>query len=96
MAKPEGSKTMTPSGVPSSRPDLAGQFAEQGPVVPGGGADEVLEAVAVVVVAVGDRLGVLALQVGEEPGEVGPGVVPLLVADQAGERTAGRTRRGVR
>ena len=46
-----------------------------------------LEAVPLLVVAVGDRLGVLALQVGDEPGQVGPGVVPLLPAYQAlGER----------
>ena len=46
-----------------------------------------LEAVPLLVVAVGDRLGGLVLQVGDEPGQVGPGVVPLLPADQAlGER----------
>ena len=66
---------------------LAGQLAQQGPVVPGRGADEVLEAVPLLVVAVGDRLGVLVLQVGDEPGQVGPGVVALFLADQAlGER----------
>jgi hypothetical protein len=35
-------------------------------------------------VAIGDRLGVLAIQVGDEPGEVGVGMAALLVADQAG------------
>ena len=48
-----------------------------------------LEAVAVEVVAVGDGLGVLALQVGDQPGEVGVGMVPLLVADQAGGERLG-------
>ena len=66
---------------------LAGQLAQQGPMVPGRGADEVLEAVPLLVMAVGDRLGGLVLQVGDEPGQVGPGVVALLAADQAlGER----------
>src|SRR5215213_1039855 len=56
-------------------------------MVPGRGADEVLEAVTLLVVAVGDRLGGLVLQVGDEPGQVGAGVVALLAADQAlGER----------
>ena len=66
---------------------LAGQLAQQGPVVPGRGADEVLEAMPLLVMAVGDRLGGLVLQVGDEPGQVGPGVVALLPASQAlGER----------
>src|SRR5205085_6234661 len=70
---------------------LAGQLAQQGPVVPGRGADEVLEAVAVPVVAIGDGLGGLVLQVGDEPGQVGPRVVALLLADQArGERPGER------
>jgi hypothetical protein len=63
---------------------LAGQLLEQGLMIPGGGADEVLQPLAVEVVAVGDRLGVLVLQVGDEAGEGDPGMVPLLVADQAG------------
>jgi hypothetical protein len=43
--------------------------------------------VPLLVVAVGDGLGGLALQVGDEPGQVGPGVVALLAAPQAfGER----------
>ena len=46
-----------------------------------------LKAMTLLVVAVGDRLGGLALQVRDEPGQVGPGVVALLAADQAlGER----------
>jgi hypothetical protein len=53
-------------------------------MVPSRGADEVLEAVPLLIVAVGNRLGVLAFQVGDEPGEVGVGMAALLVADQAG------------
>src|SRR5450759_2366838 len=86
-AKPEGSKTITPSGVPRVQAHLAGPFAQPRPMVPGGRADEVLEAVPFLVVAVGDGLGGLVLQVGDEPGQVGPGVVTLLPAGQAlGER----------
>jgi hypothetical protein len=44
-------------------------------MLPGGGADEMLEAVTFLVVTVGDRLGVLAFEVGDEPGEVGLSVV---------------------
>src|SRR5918998_5879609 len=56
-------------------------------MVPGRGADEVLEPVPLLVVAVGDRLGRLGLQVGDEPGQIGAGVVALLAASQAlGER----------
>jgi hypothetical protein len=56
-------------------------------MVPGRGADEVLQAVPLLVVAVGHRLGVLPLQVGDEPGQVGPRMVALLPTDQAlGER----------
>lgn len=58
LANPEGSKTMTPSGAPIARP-----------VVPSRRADEVLEAVPRLVVSVGDRLGGLALEVGDEPGQ---------------------------
>src|SRR5918998_3006918 len=53
-------------------------------MIPGGGADEVLQPLAFEVVAIGDGLGVLAFQVGDEPGEVGVGMAALLVADQAG------------
>ena len=42
-----------------------------------------LKAVPLLVVPVGDRLGVLPLEVGDEPGQVGPGVVALLPAAQA-------------
>jgi hypothetical protein len=84
LANPEDDD---PVGGAQIGPDLVGQFSEQGLVIPGGGADEVLEAVAVEVVAVGDRLGVLAFQVGDEPGAIGMGMASLLVADQAsGER----------
>ena len=72
-----------PVGGAQLAADLLGQLLDQGPVVPGGGADEVLQAVPVLVVAVGDRLGVLVAQVGDQPGQVGPGVVLLLAAHQA-------------
>jgi hypothetical protein len=44
----------------------------------------VLQPVPPLVMAVGDRLGVLPGQVGGEPGEVGAGVLPLLATGQAG------------
>jgi len=43
----------------------------------------VRQAVAIRVVAVGDRLGVLVPQVGDQAGQVGPGVVRLLPAHPA-------------
>jgi hypothetical protein len=58
-------------------------------MIPGGGADEVLKAVPLLVVAVGDRLGVLPPQVGGEPGQIGPGVVLLLPSSQAGDERLG-------
>ena len=42
-----------------------------------------LEAVPLLAVPVGDRLGGLVLQVGDEPGQVGPGMIPLFLASQA-------------
>src|SRR5262249_50677859 len=48
-------------------------------------ADELLQAVAFLVRAIGDRLGVLPPQVGGEPGQVGAGVFPLLAPGQAGD-----------
>ena len=86
LGKAEGSKTSTPSGSPSSGPDLAGQFGQQRPVVPVGLADELLQALAFPVVQVGDGLDVLAAQVGQQPLDVVPGVGPLLGrAEQRGE-----------
>jgi hypothetical protein len=77
------------------RPDLAGQFGKQGAVVPGGLADELLEGLAVLVVVVRDRLGVLAAEAGQEPLGVPPGVVPLLPAGQVSdERFEERTEAG--
>jgi hypothetical protein len=62
------------------RPDLAGQFGHQRPVVPGCLADELLEGLSVLVVVVGDGLDVLARDAGEESLEVAACVVPLLPA----------------
>ena len=75
---------------------LAGQLAQQRPVVPGGRADEVLQAVPLLVVAVGDGLGVLVLQVGDEPGRGRSGRGPAAPGVPGTRRRAGRTRRGVR
>ena len=87
LANPEGSKTITPSGVPISRPTWPASSRSSGRCSQVGRADEVLEAVPLLAVPVGDRLGGLVLQVGDEPGEVGAGVVPLFPASQAlGER----------
>jgi hypothetical protein len=69
-----------PVGGAQRAAHLARQLAQQGLMLPGGGADEMLEAVTVLVVTVGDRLGVLALEVGDEPGEVGLSVVSLFLA----------------
>src|SRR5262249_28902834 len=54
--------------------------AQQGAMVPRRGADEVLQAVSLLVMAVGDRLVVLPLEVRGEPGQGGPGVGALLAA----------------
>jgi hypothetical protein len=65
--------------------DQTGEHVEERPVVPIDLTDEPLDDLAVEVVAVGDRLGVLPLDVGEQPGEVGAGVAP-----RAGERSGER------
>jgi hypothetical protein len=49
-----------PVGFAELFTDLAGQFGEQGPVPPGGLAEELLQPLAFLVVQVGDALGVLA------------------------------------
>jgi hypothetical protein len=43
----------------------------------------VLEAVPLLAVPVGDRLGGLVLEVADQPGQVGPGMVLLLLASEA-------------
>ena len=52
-------------------------------------ADEVLEAVPLLVVAVGDRLGVFPVEVGDESGQVGPGMLALLPPHEAGRERLG-------
>src|SRR3954469_7281055 len=84
LGESRGVEDDDPVGGAQVGPDLAGQFHQQGLMIPRGGADEVLETATVEVGAVGDGLGVLALQVGDEPGEIGLGMASLLVADQAG------------
>jgi hypothetical protein len=65
--------------------DLACQFVQQGAVVPGRLADELLQCLAFLVVQVGDGLGVFIGQVGEQSLEVVMGVAALLVALQGGD-----------
>src|SRR5262249_16268798 len=65
-------------GLAQLGPDLGGQLAEQGAVVPAGLADELLEALALAVVQVGDGLGVLAGQLGQQALDAVPRVGPLL------------------
>ena len=58
-------------GLSQALADLAGEFGDEGLVVPGGLADELLEPLALAVVKVGDALGVLALYaLGESRREV--------------------------
>jgi len=61
-------------------------------VVPRGVADELLEPLAVPVVQVGDGLGGLGPEVGEQPADVLPGVVPLL---RPGESRDERAEEGI-
>ena len=63
--------------------DLTCQGGEQRLVVPGHLPDELLQALAFLVVKVGDRLAGLAFELGEEPGHVLGGMPPLL---RPGER----------
>jgi hypothetical protein len=56
-------------------------------MAPGGLADELLQRPPLLVVPVGDRLGVLVLQVGDQAGDVGAGVPALLAA--LGQRDEG-------
>jgi hypothetical protein len=66
--------------------ELTGQFAGQGLVVPVELTDELLQALALLVVQVGDTLDILALQVGEQSLDVVAGVGTLLRREQgAGE-----------
>ena len=65
--------------------DLAGQFADQRVMVPVHCADEPLNDLAVEVVAIGDRLGILALDVGEQSSEIGEGVAPALRTGERGD-----------
>ena len=58
-------------------------------------ADEPLDDLAVEVVAVGDGLGVLVLEVGEQPGEIGAGVLPALGAGQRGDERLGEVLQSV-
>jgi hypothetical protein len=58
--------------------DLACQFREEGPMVPGRLADELLQGLSLLVVQVGDGLDVLVLQAGEQARRVGAGVTALL------------------
>ena len=69
--------------------DLSDQFVQERAVIPIDLAEEPLDDLSVQVVAVGDRLGVLALDVGEQAGEIGAGMAAAL---GAGER--GRERHG--
>ncbi len=67
--------------------DLAGKFADQRGMVPVNLSDELLEPLAFSVMEVGDALGVLAAQVGQQAADVMVGVDALLGADQRlGER----------
>ena len=67
--------------------DLAGQGGEQRLVVPGDRPDEVLQALPLVVMEVGDRLAGLARELGEEAGHVLGGMTPLLgLVERSGER----------
>src|SRR5262245_51289239 len=50
--------------------DLSNQHGDQGPMVPGSGANEVLDDLALDLDEGGDGLGILAMQVGQQPLEV--------------------------
>jgi hypothetical protein len=68
---------------------LAVQLVDQRHVIPWGSAEVRLECLAVEVVAVGDRLGILVFEVGEQSGEVGAGRLPALGAGQRGDERLG-------
>ena len=89
MGKAEGSKTSTASGRPIARATWRASSSISGSVVPVDFADELLDDLAVLVVAVGDGLGVLAPDVGEQAGEVGTGVAAALGAGQRGGERLG-------
>jgi hypothetical protein len=72
--------------LPQLRGDLTGQFADQRALVPGGLAEELLQALPLLVVEVGDALGVLAPQVGDQPGDVVVGVGGLGFGQGGDER----------
>jgi hypothetical protein len=69
--------------------DLAVQFIDPRLMVPVDLAEQPLDDRAIAVVAVGDRLGVLALHVGEQAGELGAGVGPTLRTGQRGGERLG-------
>jgi hypothetical protein len=68
-------------GAAQRRGDLAVQFVHRRHVVPRGGAEEVLQGLAVEVKALGDGLGILVL----EAGEVGAGMRLTLRAGERGD-----------
>ena len=68
---------------------LAVQLVDQRRGVPRRGTNEGLERLSVKVVSVGNGLGVLVLEVGEQPSEVGPGGPPALGAGERGDEGLG-------
>ena len=66
--------------------DLACQFPQQGPMVPGRTANELVQGQPLLVVQVGDGLDPLALQVRQQPGHVAPGMRLLLRLPQTGNK----------
>ena len=78
LGNAEGSKTSTRVGLAQLLADLVGQGREQRLVVPGHLADELLQALAFLVVEVGDPLAGLVLELGEQSGHVLGGMPPLL------------------
>jgi hypothetical protein len=91
LTKAEGSEDQDAVGRAEALADLACEFTEEGFVVPGGLTDELLESLTFAVVQVGDGLGVLALEVGEQAADVVLGVGALLATAQGFDEGLGES-----
>jgi hypothetical protein len=73
---------------------LAGQFVHERLVVPRGGAEVELKRLSVEVVAISDSFSILVLDVGEEPGEGGAGVLLLSGLESVATKGWAKVSRG--
>ena len=86
MAKAEGIEDDHAVRLAEPFPDLRGEDRERGSMVPVGLADEALHRLAILVEQIGDPLGGLVFQMGEQPGEIFGGAAALAGSQRGAER----------